>query len=128
MKLLLDTNVFIWASREPELLSAAAAHAIADPYNERFVSLASLWEMQIKHALGKLALPGPLPELAELWMQPLAARLLPVEPEHIGRLYALQPHHRDPFDRMLIAQALAKDMHVVTPDPAFGSYGIRLIW
>jgi PIN domain nuclease of toxin-antitoxin system len=128
MKLLLDTNVFIWASSEPELLTSQARTALIDPYNERFVSLTSIWEMQIEHALGKLALSAPAHHVAEAWMKPLAARLLPIELRHVGQLYELPRNHRDPFDRMLIAQALVEDMHVVTPDSTFGSYAVPLIW
>lgn len=128
MKLLLDTNVFIWASREPLLLTAKSRNVLTDPYNQRFVSVASIWEMQIKHGLGKLPLPSNVDQLAQIWMRPLGAQALSIELRHLGKLYELPPAHRDPFDRILIAQAMSEDMAIVTPNPMFHLYGIPVIW
>ncbi|MGV3614101.1 MAG: type II toxin-antitoxin system VapC family toxin [Fimbriimonas sp.] len=128
MKLLLDTNVFLWASREPHLLTPTAREILIDPYHERYVSMASLWEMQIKHALGKLPLPGKVDEIASAWMRPLAAKLLPIEPRHLGKLYDLPPHHRDPFDRLLIAQAISEGMEIVSADTALKAYAVSVVW
>lgn len=128
MKLLLDTNVFIWASREPIILSPSARAALSDPLNERFVSMVSMWEMQIKHSLGKFPLPDKIDAIGKLWLQPLAAQLLSIELKHIGRLYDLPPAHRDPFDRIIIAQALTEGMTIVSTDTVFRSYGVNVIW
>jgi len=128
LKLLLDTNAFIWASREPNRLTAKARRAVSDPYNERFVSIASLWEMQIKHGLGKLSLPANIDDLARSWIRPLAAQILPVQLRHLGRLYRLAPAHRDPFDRILVAQAIDEDMSIVTADEAFNLYSAPVVW
>jgi PIN domain nuclease of toxin-antitoxin system len=128
LKLLLDTNVFIWASCEPELLTAKVRSVLTDPYHDRYVSVASIWEMQIKHALGKLPLPGKADETSQAWMRPLVARLLPIELRHLGKLYDLLPAHRDPFDRILVAQALDEGMEIVSPDPLFHLYNVPIIW
>jgi PIN domain nuclease of toxin-antitoxin system len=128
MKLLLDTNTFIWASTHPNSLSPRAREALMDTDNDRFVSVASLWEMQVQHALGKLALKGNVDVIGQSWLRPLAATVLAIEMRHVGRLYSLPPVHRDPFDRLVIAQALAEDMAVITADSAFRRYDIQVIW
>ncbi len=120
--------MFLWASLEPERLTARAQRSLLDPYNQRYVSVASLWEMQIKHSLGKLPLPGRVPELCASWMKPLAAELLPIDVRHLGKLYELPPHHRDPFDRILIAQALSDGLEIVSADQSFQNYAAPLIW
>jgi PIN domain nuclease of toxin-antitoxin system len=84
--------------------------------------------MQIKHALGKLALPGNADQIAQVWMGPLAAHPLPIEFRHLGKLYDLPQAHRDPFDRVLVAQAQCEEMAIVSADAAFGLYAISVIW
>jgi PIN domain nuclease of toxin-antitoxin system len=128
LKLLFDTNVLIWASHEPERLSTAARSAITNPRNDRFVSLASLWEMQVKHGLGKLTLSGKVQENYRGWLEDLVANLLPIDVGHIGELYKLPLIHRDPFDRMLIAQAISEGLTIVSPDTTMSRYGIPVIW
>ena len=128
MKLLLDTNIFIWASREPELLSPKVRSYLLDPYNERFVSIVSLWEMQIKHGLGKLDLPDKVDLIAQTWMRPLSAEILNIEPRHLGKLYDLADHHRDPFDRLLIAQALSDNLTLLSADSALKAYPAMVEW
>jgi len=128
LKLLLDTNVFIWASVEPVRLTASAKEAILEPGNERFVSLASLWEMQIKHGLGKLPLAGQVELVGRAWCHALAAEILTVELSHLAGLYRLPPLHKDPFDRMIIAQALVEGMELVSADEVFRSYPVPVVW
>jgi len=84
--------------------------------------------MQIKHALGKLPLPAGVHEIAGPWLHALAASLLPIEVVHLGAVYALPNHHRDPFDRILVAQALTEGMHLVSGDTALSAYGISRLW
>ncbi len=101
--------------------------ALTDPYNERYVSVASLWEMQIKHVLGQLPLPGTVEAVARAWIEPLAAEILPIELRHVAGLYGLPPHHRDPFDRMLISQAIADGLTLVTADEVIGLYDVPVL-
>jgi PIN domain nuclease of toxin-antitoxin system len=128
LKILIDTNAFIWASYKPDLLTEAARAAITNRANERFVSLATLWEMQIKKSLGKLPLPGAIDVIARAWAQALATNFLPVELTHIAALDRLPQLHRDPFDRMIAAQALTEGMAIVSSDAVFRSYPVNSIW
>ncbi len=128
MKLLLDTNVFLWVSREPKLLSPRVTELLQDPFNERYVSVATVWEMQIKHSLGKLPLPGKADLVAQAWMRPLVAKSLPIDMRHLRTLYELPFNHRDPFDRMLLAQAMSDDMMILSADEVLGQYSVPVIW
>lgn len=122
LSLLLDTHALLWWLGGQALAPDAAA-AIADPRALVVVSAASIWEAGIKAALGKLSLPGSLVEaVREEGLEPLAISL--AHAELAGRL---PPHHRDPFDRMLVAQALAEDLTIVTRDRAFGPYEARTL-
>ena len=84
--------------------------------------------MQVKHALGKLKLPGNADQVGQAWMRPLAAQSIPIELRHVAKLYELPHLHRDPFDRMLIAQALSEDMAIVSADAAFRQYAVSIVW
>lgn len=122
MTLLLDTSALLWWLAGTEL-TPAARERVADPDQRVLVSAASLWEISIKRALGKLEVEGILlDQLAENGFDPL-----PISWEHAERAGALPLHHRDPFDRMLIAQAQADDLTVVTRDRAFAPYGVRVL-
>lgn len=123
MRLLLDTHVVLWWLAADAGLAAPVRAAIADPANEVAVSAASVWEVAIKAALGKLRAPHGL--LDELERHRFSQ--LPVTGEHALRAGALPRHHDDPFDRMLVAQAEIEDMCVVTRDPAFAAYGVPLL-
>jgi PIN domain nuclease of toxin-antitoxin system len=128
MRLLLDTHVFIWADSEPEKLSPAARASCEDPSNELILSVASVWELQLKIMLGKLALSKPLRRVIEDWRRKNTIMILPVHLEHVLRLDTLSGHHKDPFDRLLIAQATAERLTIVTHDRVFALYNIPLLW
>ena len=122
-RLLLDTHVLIWWLEGGERLSRSAAEAIASPDSVVCVSPASLWEASIKHAKGRLEKP---PDLAR-WVRNEGFEELPIRLEHGESAGALPPHHADPFDRILIAQAQLEGLTIVTRDPVFEAYGIPLL-
>ncbi len=128
MRLLLDTHAFLWFVGGDARLSEHARALILDPDNERFLSVASLWEMAIKASLGRLNLALSFPELVERQVRGNAMNVLPVQPRHLDRVKRLPFHHKDPFDRLIIAQAQAEGMPVVTRDAAFASYGVATLW
>ena len=128
MKLLLDTHAFIWWDENPSKLGAAARLACSDPNNELVLSTASVWEIQLKQMVGKLALAKPLQRLLEDQTRENGLEISPVQVEHILHLDALPFHHRDPFDRILIAQAQVEGWTLVSHDDAFGSYGGSVLW
>lgn len=124
MRLLLDSNAFLWAYARPEELSTASRRAIADTANDRWVSIASLWEIAIKLSIGKLSLPND--NLATA-IAHLAVTVMPISVAHIGRAQTLPFHHRDPFDRMMIAQAMEEGLTIVTRDRHFPAYGVPVL-
>ncbi|MBI5118394.1 type II toxin-antitoxin system VapC family toxin, partial [Candidatus Poribacteria bacterium] len=109
-------------------VSAKARNALANPDNECLLSLASVWELAIKISLGKLRLALPVRRYAVEHAAANGFRLLDIGLAHIGRVGTLAMHHRDPFDRLLIAQALEEKLPVVTADPVFRKYGVKRIW
>ena len=127
MKLLLDTHIFIWADDEPERIPASVMTYLADEANELWLSLASVWEMQIKRQLGKFHLQLSLAETIASHQQTNDLRLLPMTAEHIYALDNLPMHHKDPFDRLLIAQAITEDLTLVSVDPKFTLYSVKLL-
>jgi len=128
MKYLLDTAVWLWSVGPVERLNREGRELLADSKQEIYLSAASVWEISIKASLGKLRLPD-VPEtyipkrLSEQSIQPL-----PVFHQHAVRVYALPWHHQDPFDRILIAQAQAEDMIILTADRAFEKYDVAVVW
>jgi PIN domain nuclease of toxin-antitoxin system len=128
MRLLLDTHAFIWADNEPEKLSPGAKAACEDSANELILGVASAWEMQLKIMLGKLTLRKPLRPVIEDWIQQNTIVMLPVHLEHVFHLDTLSSHHKDPFDRLLIAQAMAEGLAIVTHDRTFARYNIPIVW
>lgn len=128
MNLLLDSCTLIWLASEPGRLSAAAAAGINDAAAVLHVSHASLWEIALKHGAGKLALPDP----PRHWWGEQVRRWglveLPLSAETLLRGSELPPHHKDPFDRVLLAQASMETMPLVSPDGEFPAYGIALLW
>jgi len=127
MKLLLDTHVFIWWADHPEELSDAALSALEDEANELLLSVASVWEMQIKIQLGKLKLSLPLKDLIRNQQETNELTVLPVALTHVLALNALPSHHKDPFDRMLIAQSLEENLTLVSADSQFLAYSVKLL-
>ncbi|MDD2759693.1 MAG: type II toxin-antitoxin system VapC family toxin [Methylomonas sp.] len=128
MNLLLDTHVFLWLNDTPEKLSPAALAACQDENNTLFLSLASAWEIQIKQQLGKLELSESLQTLISTQQQQNGLQLLPIELAHIEALSQLPTVHRDPFDRLLIAQSIQQHMQIVSADQVFTGYPVNLIW
>lgn len=127
MKLLLDTHIFIRWADQPEKLSETALSALEDEANTLLLSVASVWEMQIKIQLGKLKLSLPLKELIESQQAANDLQLLPVGLAHVLALEALPSYHKDPFDRLLIAQSIEEDMTLVSADSKFSAYSVKLL-
>ena len=127
MKLLLDTHIFIWWVDEPEKLSAAAMSALQDEANELLLSVASVWEMQIKIQLGKLKLSLPLKELLKNQQETNEITISPITLDHVLALDALPFYHKDPFDRLLIAQSIEEEITIVTADSQFSAYPVKII-
>jgi len=128
MKLLLDSHAFIWWSSEPEKLSSLARAHCEDRNNILLLSVASVWEMQIKQQLGKLQLVAPLRTLIENQQRNNDLQILRIEIEHALALDTLPLHHKDPFDRMLIAQANAEELFIMSKDEIFKAYSVKLLW
>lgn len=128
MKLLLDSHAFIWWSSEPEKLSSQARASCEDKSNVLILSVASVWEMQIKTQLGKLELDAPLRTLVENQERTNNMQILPVTIEHVLALDTLPLHHKDPFDRMLIAQANVEELFLVSKDEILKAYPVKLLW
>lgn len=128
MKLLLDTHAFIWWHSDPARMSPQVLRLCQDPANTVLLSVATVWEMQIKLQIGKLKLGLPLDELVEVQRQANDLEVLPVFLPHVLALEGLPNHHKDPFDRMLIAQANVEGAHLVSHDPIFQQYQVRLAW
>lgn len=128
MRVLVDTHVFLWWVEGDRALPARARAALADQDNECLFSLASVWELAIKTGLGKLKLALPVQRYVVEHVAANGFRMLDIRMAHVGRAESLAPHHGDPFDRLLIAQALEEKLPVVTADPVFRSYGVKRIW
>lgn len=128
MRLLLDSSVFIWFDLDDDQLSQRVREAIDDKSNRLYVSLASVWEIQIKVQLGKLRLNSSLENAVSMQQQTNGIELLPIELNHILALNNLPTHHRDPFDRMLIAQAQAAGLTLVTRDPKIRMCNVTTLW
>ena len=128
MKLLLDTHAFLWWIADDPSLSTRARRAIAGAANEVYLSAASAHEMAIKAGLGRLRLREPLEELVPREVAACGFRVLPVQLSHALGVSSLPPIHRDPFDRLLVAQARIEDLALVTIDKALGRYGVKIVW
>ena len=128
MRLLVDTHSFLWFITGSEELSEGARQRIADLANHVFVSSASLWEIAVKTRLGRLTLARPFAELIPEQLRLNAMEVLPIEVPHLAALITLPWHHRDPFDRLLIAQALAEGLPIVSRDTVFPAYPVQVLW
>jgi len=128
MRLLLDTHTLLWWTLDDRRLSATAREAVADAANAVYVSAASAWELAIKAGLGRLSLPEELGRLLAEELRSNGFRPLAVSMAHAVAVRDLAPHHRDPFDRILIAQAQLEDLTLVSADDAMRPYGTALLW
>lgn len=128
MKLLLDSHVFKWWRDEPAKLSPTAFSEISNPNNDVFLSVVTVWELQIKIALNKFSVTGGLENAVKDEQQNNNFQILPVELAHALYLENLPPHHKDPFDRLLISQAIVENMTLVSTDANFGKYQVKLLW
>lgn len=128
MKLLLDTHAFIWWAIRKERLSPTAIGLCEDGSNDLFLSIVSLWEMQLKIQLGKLRFNLPLNALIEAQQQINGIQLLAIESQHIYGLSQLPFHHKDPFDRLLVAQAVVENLPLISADPTLSTYPAQIVW
>ncbi len=128
MRVLLDSHTLIWAADDPGKLSSAARTAIQDVANDRLVSAGTIWEIAIKVGKGRLPLALPYRQWMDKAIADLCLTLLPITLDHAERQSALPAHHGDPFDRLLVSQALVEGIPVVSEDAQLDAYGIRRIW
>ncbi len=128
MKLLLDTHTFLWLVEGSRNLSAASRTALTDPANELLLSVASIWELAIKTGNKKLALAEPLDAFVARWTAAYQLAVLPIETAHALAVVGLPDHHRDPFDRILIAQALVDGTTLVSADARLTPYPVPILW
>lgn len=126
MNLLFDTHVFIWWADEPAKLAASVTAALEDENNRLLLSDASIWEIQIKVQLGKMDLKLPLKDLIESQQRENEVEILHITTNHILELEKLPFHHKDPFDRILIAQSIVEGLTVITVDSEFRAYPAKL--
>lgn len=128
MRLLLDTHAWLWAiDPNTGTLRTDVREAIEEGSNDVFLSAASAWELAIKFAHGKIDLPAPPEEFVPEHVERASMTWLPITPAHALRVAALPRHHSDPFDRLLVAQALMEDLIVVTADRHFRRYGVQVL-
>jgi PIN domain nuclease of toxin-antitoxin system len=128
MKVLLDTHAFLWAITDDPQLSERARNILESGRNELFVSVVSLWEILVKVQIAKLPLPRPVGRYLQQQLATATMQVLPVTFSHVLQLEQLPLHHRDPFDRFLVAQSIDEDLAILTADPALKSYPAKLIW
>lgn len=128
MRLLLDTHTFLWWVEDAPELSKKARRALANPNNECFLSLVSCWEMAIKLSLGKLKLAGVIERFVPDQLAANGFRQLEMDFRHVARVAAMPFHHRDPFDRLLVAQAKEEKLVIVSADAVFQKYDVKRIW
>lgn len=128
MTILLDTHVFLWLRTAPEKIPEKVLTAYYDINNDIFLSIASIWEMQIKHQLGKLELELPLNTLIEEQCNHNGLQILAIEPYHIFALADLPSHHKDPFDRLILIQSKLENLKLASADTVFHHYDANLFW
>ncbi len=128
MRLLLDTHTFIWWDSDPSKLSTEVLQVCQDQANTILLSVASVWEMQIKSQMNKLHFSLPLSEIVKGQEKDNAVQILPITLDHVLALESLPSHHKDPFDRLLISQANVEDATLISRDSIFSQYTVRLLW
>jgi len=128
VRLLLDTHTFIWFIEGHSNLSSLAKNLIEDPENQRLLSIASLWEIAIKTSLGRLNLNASIQQLVDIHVYGNAIALLPINPSCLDSLTNMVFYHKDPFDRLIIAQAMVEKLTIVSKDSLFGGYDVDCVW
>ncbi|BAB75834.1 MULTISPECIES: type II toxin-antitoxin system VapC family toxin [Nostocaceae] len=128
MRLMLDTHTFLWFIEGSLNLSDTAKSLIEDQQNQRFLSIASLWEISIKVSIGKLELDMTFTELVKQQVYGNAIELLEIQPAHLDELAKLPFYHKDPFDRLMISQSLVESIPIVTKDSVFEGYPVQILW
>jgi PIN domain nuclease of toxin-antitoxin system len=128
MNYLLDTHTFLWFIGDDSSLSVDAKSFIESAENLTYLSIASIWEMAIKVSLNKLAISSPFINFISTQCVENGVEILDIKFEHIGLVATLPFHHRDPFDRLIIAQSLHEQLPIISMDNAFDSYGVERIW
>ncbi|HEX8832305.1 MAG TPA: type II toxin-antitoxin system VapC family toxin [Longimicrobium sp.] len=128
MRLLLDTHAFLWFVTASPKLSAEAEGVIRASGNQLLLSVASVWETAIKQNLGRLPIPEPLDSFIPAHLRTNRITLLPIQLRHTFAVSRLPLHHRDPFDRLLVAQAISESIPVVSADGAFDAYPVQRLW
>jgi PIN domain nuclease of toxin-antitoxin system len=124
LKFLIDTNIFLFAIEDSKRLSKKAILLLEDESNELLLSQASLWEITIKHSIGKLQFEDGLKKTMEQGIEKLDLQMMPIRSNHIYRVSELPFHHNDPFDRLLAAQCLEEKISIITTDPIFKKYKV----
>lgn len=127
-RLLLDTHTFLWFIQNDLNLSDLAKNMARDPQNQVFLSTASVWEICIKFSLKKLTLPDPVIPFIDTELKKNRISVLPIGFHHLDEVSKLSLHHRDPFDRLIIAQAITEQMPLLSRDSAFDAYPIQRLW
>lgn len=128
MRLLLDTQAFLWFVLNDARLSPTARTLLVDPANELLLSPASYWEIAIKVSLGKYQVPGSFKDFMDQQIAVNRLSILPITVAHSAVVASLPFHHRDPFDRLLVAQSLAENVPMVSSDPVVDAYGVTRHW
>ncbi len=126
MRLLIDTHILLWHLEGDEKLSVSRRQLITDLKNDKFISIGSLWEIAIKLGLNKLSLSYSLKEIIS-YIESRDIILLPISSEHLIEISTMSLHHRDPFDRLFVAQAKVEDLAIMTNDESFDSYGVKVL-
>jgi PIN domain nuclease of toxin-antitoxin system len=128
MRYLLDTHTFLWWDTRSSRLSRRVFDLISDRSNVVWLSMTSLWEIQIKHQLARLELSAPLEEIIRIQQRENGINLLPIDLSHVLGLSDLPRHHKDPFDRLLVAQAMTENLVVLSHDPQIARYPLQVVW
>jgi len=128
MQMLLDTHAFLWFIMGDSRISDTARELIQNDSNQPHVSMVSVWEMAIKNSIGKLDLGKPLEQLIPLELAQRGFIVLPISMSHCMAVARLPLHHRDPFDRLLVAQCLVEDIPLVSTDSQLDAYGVQRVW
>lgn len=125
---LLDTHAFLWLAAREDLVPARVREHLGEPTRRVWLSVASVWEMAIKRSLGKLETDLPLARLVDQQCRAMRLQLLEIRRDHALAVESLPWHHRDPFDRLLVAQAMLEELELVSADEILGTYGVSRVW